>query len=79
MRSWNLQLACHDTEKTVSCKHLVLATGVGFQGACVPQLPGIELYGGVNIHSTSYKNAKLLMQKGVKVGDVFVSRFLILT
>jgi cation diffusion facilitator CzcD-associated flavoprotein CzcO len=66
-KSWALQVLSGGTEKTVSCKHLVLATGVGFQGPYKPEVPGAGLYGGVDIHSVSYKNAKKLVEQGVKV------------
>ncbi|KUJ18522.1 FAD/NAD(P)-binding domain-containing protein [Mollisia scopiformis] len=65
-KSWTIKLLRNTVEKTVTCKHLVLATGVGFQGPYMPKLPGIEKYGGINIHSTSYKNASLLAEGGVK-------------
>ncbi|CZR63123.1 related to flavoprotein involved in K+ transport [Phialocephala subalpina] len=65
-RSWALQLLCDKAEKTVSCKHLVLATGVGFQGPYMPELPGVGQYKGINMHSASYKNARLLAERGVK-------------
>jgi len=65
-KSWALQLLCGGAEKAVSCKHLVLATGVGFQGPYMTDIPSVGLYGGVNIHSVSYKNAKKLVGQGVK-------------
>lgn len=65
--SWAVQLLCDNVKKTVSCKHLVLATGVGYQGPHMPELPGVERYTGVNVHSAAYKNAKLLAEQGVKV------------
>lgn len=68
-RSWALQLLCDQAEKTVSCKHLILATGVGFQSPYMPELLGAGRYGGVNMHSTSYKNATLLAERGVKVSE----------
>ncbi|KAF4629510.1 hypothetical protein G7Y89_g8635 [Cudoniella acicularis] len=64
--SWALQLLCDKAEKTVSCKHLVLATGVGFQGPYMPELLGVGQYEGVNIHSTNYKSASLLAEQGVQ-------------
>jgi cation diffusion facilitator CzcD-associated flavoprotein CzcO len=66
-KSWTLQLLHDKANKTVSCKQLVLATGVGLQGPYMPDLPDNWCYRGVNIHSTAYKNAKLLAEQGVKV------------
>ncbi|PQE06767.1 flavin-containing monooxygenase protein [Rutstroemia sp. NJR-2017a BBW] len=63
---WDLQLLSGEDERAVSCKHVVLATGAGLQGPYVPDIPGIELYGGVNMHSVSYKSAKKLAGQGVK-------------
>lgn len=70
-RLWALQLLCDKVEKTVSCKHLVVATGAGFRGTYMPELPGVEQYTGVNIHSDGYKNAKILAEQGIKVCDNF--------
>jgi cation diffusion facilitator CzcD-associated flavoprotein CzcO len=66
-KSWNLQLLSSGAERAVSCKHVVLATGAGLQGPYVPDIPGVELYGGVNMHSVSYKSGKELAGQGVKV------------
>lgn len=66
---WTLQLLCGKVEKTVSCKHLVLATGVGFRGPYMPEISDVTLYRGINIHSDNYKNAKLLAEQGVKVSS----------
>jgi cation diffusion facilitator CzcD-associated flavoprotein CzcO len=64
---WSLKILHEDSKKALSCKHLVLATGSGFQGAYRPEIPGRAEYTGINIHSTDYKNAKQLVARGVKV------------
>lgn len=64
---WMLKLLCENAERTLSCKHLVLATGAGYQEAYMPEIPGIEHYVGINIHSTDYKNARQLAKRGAKV------------
>ncbi|KAH8646369.1 hypothetical protein BGZ60DRAFT_465011 [Tricladium varicosporioides] len=64
--TWALQLFCDKADKTISCKHLVVATGAGFRGTYMPELSGVEHYAGVNIHSDSYKNAKELAEQGVR-------------
>lgn len=66
-KRWTVLLSTKDGEKALSCTHLVLATGAGFQGPHMPDIPGAEQYGGISIHSAKYKNAEDLAEVGVKV------------
>ncbi|KAF9878859.1 flavin-containing monooxygenase [Colletotrichum karsti] len=55
-----------NSTRTVTCKCLVVATGAGFSGVNVPDIPGRELFQGPSIHSTEFKNGGLLMKGGAK-------------
>lgn len=66
-KRWKVALQTPAGLRSVVSKHLVLATGVGSQKPNLPQIKNEGLYKGVSIHSTGYKNAKELKEKGVKV------------
>lgn len=53
--------------KTIMCKHLVICTGIASSAPYVPDIPGRELYQGISIHSSDFKNGKELAARGVKV------------
>lgn len=68
-KKWTLKLetANLSEKRTVISKHLVQATGIG---CGIPYLPPMEdenLYTGLSLHSTQYRNAQLLKEHGVKV------------
>lgn len=66
-QTWTVRIRTPTGPKTVTAKHLVQATGLGGNEPYVPEIPGAELYKGVNIHSVGYKNPRTLSDKGAKV------------
>ncbi|KAJ5239231.1 Monooxygenase [Penicillium chermesinum] len=66
-KDWKIRFSTQAGPRTAIAKHLVLATGVGSQKPNVPQIEGKDLYKGINIHSTQFKNGKILRQQGAKV------------
>lgn len=66
-QTWTVRIRTPTGPKTVTAKHLVQATGIGGNEPYVPEIPGAELYTGVNIHSVGYKNPRTLSDKGAKV------------
>lgn len=64
---WSVKVATPYGVKTVVAKHLVQATGIGCQKPYVPSISGKDLYGGISMHSTEYKNPKQLIDQGAKV------------
>ncbi|KAJ5632118.1 hypothetical protein N7490_008457 [Penicillium lividum] len=62
--SWRFKIRTPSGSKTVTCKHVVQATGLGCTKPFVPQLPGN--YSGVSIHSSQYRNPSELKRLGVK-------------
>ncbi|KAI1357742.1 hypothetical protein F5Y08DRAFT_323485 [Xylaria arbuscula] len=66
-KKWVVVLKSADgSTKTITCKHFIQATGFGCGKPYVPPIPGKELYGGVVIHSSQYRNAEVLAKRGVK-------------
>ncbi|KAL0941338.1 flavin-containing monooxygenase [Colletotrichum truncatum] len=53
-------------ERSITCKCLILATGAGFSGINLPDLPGRELFKGPSIHSSEFRNGGLLVDGGAK-------------
>lgn len=74
-KQWTVNISTPAGNHTVVSKHLVQATGIGSQKPFVPAIANIELFSGVSIHSTRYKNAKELAQQGVKVSCDSPSHF----
>lgn len=66
-KQWTVNFSTPAGEHTVVSKHLVQATGIGSQKPHVPAIADEELFGGISIHSSGYKNGKELAEKGVKV------------
>lgn len=66
-KQWTVNFSTPAGEHTVVSKHLVQATGIGSQKPYVPAIADEELFGGVSIHSSQYKNGKEIAEKGVKV------------
>jgi cation diffusion facilitator CzcD-associated flavoprotein CzcO len=66
---WTVRLSTSDGsgQKTIVCKHFVQATGLGSQVPYLPAIEGKERFQGLSIHSTEYRNAKVLQQQGAKV------------
>ncbi|KAF5022537.1 hypothetical protein F66182_5439 [Fusarium sp. NRRL 66182] len=63
---WESQISCGGNEVHVSAKFLVIATGAGFAGKFIPDIPGADLYKGTMRHSVDYTDAKELVEKGAK-------------
>ncbi|KAG5795366.1 hypothetical protein H9Q69_005563 [Fusarium xylarioides] len=63
---WKIELQTPTGTVTVTAKQLVQATGVSSQKPYVPTIANAEVYKGINIHSSDYKNARALIEQGVK-------------
>lgn len=68
-KTWNVKIRTPSGTKTVKAKHLVQATGIGGAEPYIPEIPGADVYKGINIHSVEYKNPKILSEKGAKVSE----------
>lgn len=66
-RTWTVKVRTPAGIKVIKAKHLVMSTGIGGSKPYLPDLPGVEGYKGVNIHSERYKNPQTLTDKGAKV------------
>ncbi len=64
---WTLNLDSPFDVKTIKCKHLALATGIGSWKPHVPSVLNPDVYKGTVMHSHHFKNAKLLAAEGIKV------------
>lgn len=62
-----LQSAGQSGIKTIVCKHLVQATGIGSGSPYMPSIKDESTYKGLSIHSTQYRNAQQLVEQGIKV------------
>ncbi len=67
-KTWTVNLTTQAAVKTVHCKHLALATGIGSWVPHIPAIPNGDAYSGTVMHSHHYKNAERLATQGVKVG-----------
>ncbi|PNP61040.1 hypothetical protein FNYG_14128 [Fusarium nygamai] len=63
---WTIDLQTPAGVVTVAAKQLVQATGVSSQKPYVPTIANAEIYKGINIHSSDYKNGRELVKQGVK-------------
>lgn len=68
-KKWTMKIRRVDSTvtKTIVCKHFVQATGLGSGKPYLPSIQDKHLYNGVSIHSTEYRNAQVLADRGVKV------------
>lgn len=68
-KNWTCQLetAGQSGSKTIISKHLVQATGIGSGTPYMPSIQNEDLFAGLSLHSTYYRNARLLAEQGVKV------------
>ncbi len=73
-KQWTVKFQTLSGEKTVVCKQLVQATGIGSARPYLPPMSNGDLFKGINLHSAEYKNAKLLVEQGAKVGPYFATR-----
>ncbi|KAF5617232.1 K+ transport flavoprotein [Fusarium tjaetaba] len=64
---WKIELQTPAGGVVVTAKQLVQATGVSSQKPYVPNIANAEVYKGINIHSSDYKNGRELAEQGVKV------------
>ncbi|KAK1525930.1 uncharacterized protein CCOS01_08348 [Colletotrichum costaricense] len=53
-------------QRVAVARHIVQATGIGSQKPHMPPMADADLYRGVSVHSTTYRNAKDLKMLGVK-------------
>ncbi|KAK9782254.1 putative FAD/NAD(P)-binding domain-containing protein [Seiridium cardinale] len=67
-QKWTIKLNVQDGKgtKTIVSRHFVQATGLGSGKPHFPAIQGAHLYHGVNLHSTGYRNARILAEQGVK-------------
>ncbi|KAF4500391.1 flavo involved in K+ transport [Fusarium agapanthi] len=63
---WTIKLQTPVGAVTVTARQLVQATGVSSQKPYVPTIASAEVYKGINVHSSDYKNARALVEQGVK-------------
>ncbi|RBQ77953.1 hypothetical protein FVER14953_09388 [Fusarium verticillioides] len=63
---WTIELQTPAGVVAVTAKQLVQATGVSSQKPYVPDIANAEIYKGIKIHSSDYKNGRELAEKGVK-------------
>ncbi|KAI1029183.1 hypothetical protein LB503_013324 [Fusarium chuoi] len=63
---WTIELQTPTGVITVTAKQLVQATGVSSQKPYVPTIASAEVYKGINIHSSDYKNGRTLVEQGIK-------------
>ncbi|EXA46268.1 hypothetical protein FOVG_06996 [Fusarium oxysporum f. sp. pisi HDV247] len=63
---WTIELQTPAGAVTVTAKQLVQATGVSSQKPYVPTIANAEIYKGINIHSSGYKNGRIFVGQGVK-------------
>ena len=68
-RMWTLNVRHAGEIKTLTCKHLIMAVGVGGQIPFIPALPGREAFKGAALHSAEYQNSHPWKGKhGIVVG-----------
>ncbi|KAK5630554.1 hypothetical protein RRF57_006269 [Xylaria bambusicola] len=66
-KKWTIILKLADrSRKIITSKHFIQATGFGCGKPYVPPIPGKDLYKGVIIHSSQYRNPQILAKNGVK-------------
>ncbi|KAM0272571.1 hypothetical protein ACHAQH_008657 [Verticillium albo-atrum] len=65
-KTWKLQLLVNGAATSASCKALILATGSGFSTPHVPEVVGREAFGGLSMHSSSFRSGKELVERGAK-------------
>ncbi|PWY91315.1 FAD/NAD(P)-binding domain-containing protein [Aspergillus sclerotioniger CBS 115572] len=63
---WKIRFQTPEGQRTAVTKHLVLAKGHGSQKPRMPVIADRELYQGISIHSTQYRNATQLREQGAK-------------
>lgn len=63
---WSVKFQTPNGTRTAIAKHLVQATGFGSQKPNIPTIADKQLYKGISIHSSQYKNAKELKKQGAK-------------
>ncbi|KAF4955915.1 hypothetical protein FSARC_11730 [Fusarium sarcochroum] len=63
---WTIKFQTPNGLRTATAKQLVQATGIASQKPYVPTIADEQLYKGISIHSTTYKNGRQLADQGVK-------------
>ncbi|EXJ68682.1 uncharacterized protein A1O5_08476 [Cladophialophora psammophila CBS 110553] len=69
-RVWTLQIRRADgSSQSLTCRHIIMATGGGGQIPIMPQYPGRDVFPGTVLHSADYKSAEPWRGKtGIVVG-----------
>ena len=65
-KRWRIEFRTPAGIHTVTAKHLVQATGIASQKPYTPPIADEQLYKGVQLHSSQYKNANELKSRGVR-------------
>jgi cation diffusion facilitator CzcD-associated flavoprotein CzcO len=70
LKNWTIRLKCSDgSERRMTCKHLVVATGVSGSVPHVPEIPGLEEFKGTVIHSSEFeKGGRYVGKRAIVVG-----------
>ncbi|THX94311.1 hypothetical protein D6D08_01703 [Aureobasidium pullulans] len=63
---WNIRFQTPDGMSTAIARHLVQATGIGSQKPYLPPMLKHQAFRGTSIHSSQYRNAKELKDRGVE-------------
>ena len=66
-QTWTLQIESPSGRKTVVCKHLVMATGIGSQKPSIPKIKDQHVYEGHIVHSAVFRSGKALKEQGRNV------------
>lgn len=65
-RRWRIRVKTPAGVCEVVAKHLVQATGIASQKPNLPSLPDEQLYKGISVHSTGFKNGSELIKQGAR-------------
>ncbi|KAF6789972.1 flavin-containing monooxygenase [Colletotrichum sojae] len=63
---WTVKFQTPAGQRTAVSKHLVQATGISSQRPFIPDIADSGLYKGISMHSADYKNAAIVMARGVE-------------
>ncbi|KAI0481998.1 hypothetical protein GGR56DRAFT_164706 [Xylariaceae sp. FL0804] len=72
-QKWTVKVETPSGPKIIVAKHFVQTTGIGSGKPFVPAIPNRELFKGISIHSTQYRNGRELAAQGVKTVAVIGS------
>jgi thioredoxin reductase len=63
---WQIKFQTPNGMSTATSRHLVQATGIGSQKPYLPPMTEQQVYQGISMHSSQYKNAEKLRSQGIK-------------